>query len=341
MPKTETIFVQRALAKARSQLETQGLLYPGDRGDHLREAQDVLGRQLAGDVNDEVAGSWEALVREVDQWPGAALISHEVFAAATTDQVRTVLGAFPDRRPEVIVTGQDLARQLTANWQQRVEHGQSQTLSEYVDDARGAYTREDWTSRSSPSWSWQDLVSVLRTWSEVVPADQLHVVTVPPRGSAPTLLWDRFTDVLGVQLGLEDVKDRSVDVSLGRAETEFLRRLNAELADTVDRADYHTFVTQFLAGRALRRFRQSGPILLSARDQAWAAALSEQIARAVGEMSLQVHGKLDDLVSTGLSSESAPVSDAEVARVGERAIAQMLRRIGREQAERVQTGTTS
>lgn len=335
LPKSGTTFLQRVLGEGRQALKAQGLLYPGGRNDHFLEAQDVLERPFRGHGDDRVPGSWEALVHEIDTWPGACLISHETFTVATPEQVRTVVKAFPDRPVEVIVTARDLARQLTANWQETVKNGQIPTLAEYVDRAR---TRLEGDDRSSGFWFWQDLVAVLTRWQEVIPADRTHLVTVPPRGTAPGQLWQRFSDVLGVELSDEVFSSRSDNVSLGRVETEFLRRLNADVADTVGWSDYRTYVKQFLAQRALPRFEQSGPIVLSSADQAWAASQSREIARAVAGLSLRLHGDLADLESPDQAAVGPDVSDEAVAEVGIRAIAQMLRRIGREQDAAATTG---
>ena len=329
LPKTGTTFLQRVLAEHRPALLAQGLVYPGERQDHFLAAQDVLERPFRGHEDDRARGAWEATVREVSASPGAALISHEIFTVASSDQAQEIVEAFPDRPVELIVTARDLARQLTANWQETIKNGQSRTLTEYVEKAR---SRADDSTSHSGFWFWQDLEGVLRRWRDVIPTERTHLVTVPPRGTDPGLLWQRFADVLHIELPGEAFAARSDNTSLGIAETEFLRRLNVDLGDSIDWPDYRSYVKHFLAQRALPRFEQSGPIVLSPDDQAWAAYVSRRLVRELSEISLRVHGDLADLESSDSAGPSSEVTDAAVVEVGVRAIAQMLRRIGRERS---------
>lgn len=338
LPKTGTTFLQRVLSENRPALADQGLLYPGRRPDHFLPAQDVLDRPFRGHPDDRAAGTWDETVREVADWSGAALISHETFTVARPDQVETVVAAFPDRPVELIVTARDLARQLTANWQETVKNGQSPTLAQYVERARN---KADDTEATSGFWFWQDLVAVLQRWQKVVPADRTHLVTVPPRGTDPRLLWQRFADVLGIELSPDQLADRSDNASLGRVETEFLRRLNADLGDSIDWPAYRAHVKHFLAQRVLPRFEQSGPIVLAPDDQAWAAAQSRQVVQETAALSLTVHGDLGELESAESAAPGAEVTDEAVVDVGVRAITQLLRRIAREQGSASAKGRAS
>jgi hypothetical protein len=333
LPKTGTTYLQRVLAAHRPALAEQGLLYPGDRQDHFFPAQDALDRPFRGHSDERAPGSWDATVREVNAWPADALISHETFTVATSDQVRKVVDAFPDHSVSIIVTARDVARQLTANWQESVKNGESRTLTEYVAKARSRAADD---GARYGFWVWQDLVGVIRRWQEVVQPVHTHVVTVPPSGSGPELLWRRFTEVLGVSLEPDDLAERSANTSLGRVETEFLRRLNDDLGDSISWPDYRSHVKQFLAQRALPRFPQSGPIVLSPEDHRWAAELSRDVAANLQKLELQLHGNVSDLESSETSGDEPTVNDDEVVEVGVRAIAQLLRRIGREQGETAQ-----
>jgi hypothetical protein len=341
LPKTGTTFLQRVLGERRDAVKAQGLLYPGSRNDHFFEAQDLLKRPFRGQDDDRVPGSWQALVDEVSSWPGACLVSHELFTVATSEQVREVVGAFPDRSVEVVVTARDLARQLTASWQETVKNGQTPTLAEYVGQARTRDGNDRGDESSSGFWYWQDLPGVLTRWLEVVPAERVHLVTVPPPGAESGLLLQRFADVLGLRLSVDELTGRSDNASLGVVETEFIRRLNVDLDDSLEWADYRTYVKQFLAQRALPRFEQSGPIALSPTDQSWAADRSRELAGTVSTLPVRVHGDLSDLESPAQAEAPDAVSDEAVAEVGVRAIAQMLRRIGREQGAGASAGRTS
>ena len=337
LPKTGTTYLQRVLHANRSALQAQGLLYPGKRRDHFLPAHDVLAQPLREYQDERAAGTWQETVREVADWPGPALISHDTFTVARVEQVRTVVAAFPDRPVELIVTARDLARQLAATWQDAVKSGRSPTLTDYVARARA---RAD-DDPDSGFWFWQDLVGVLGRWQRAVPADRIHLVTVPPRGAGPDLLWHRFAEVLAIDLTPDQTADRSANRALGKAETEFLRRLNADLGDSVERSAYRTYVKQFLARRVLPRSLQPDPIVLSPDDQAWAAARSREVVQTLAAIPLQLHGDLADLESPVATAEAVEVSDAAVVKVGVRAITQLLLRIAGEQGTSTVRGRTS
>jgi hypothetical protein len=337
LPKTGTPYLQRVLHANRPALQEQGILYPGKGRDHLLPAHDLLQQPLRGHQGERAAGTWRELLREVADWPGAALISHETFMVARADQVQTIVAAFPDRPVEVIVTARDLARQLTAYWQESVKNGRSPGLSEYVARVRA----RDGDEPRSGFWLWQDLVAVLRRWQPTVPADRIHLVTVPPRGTGAEVLWHRFAEVLAVSLTADQIADRPARASLGMAETEFLRRLNADLGDTVERSAYRTYVTQFLSQRVLPRSQQPDDIALSPDDQVWAADRSREVVRTLETIPLQLHGDLTDLESSVVTADGVQVSDSDLVRVGVRAISKMLLRIASEQDTPTVRGRTS
>ncbi|HEX5018331.1 MAG TPA: hypothetical protein VFX15_12190 [Actinomycetes bacterium] len=334
LPKSGTTFLQRVLAEHRPILTEQGLLYPGERADHFLPAQDVMERPFRGHEDARTEGSWQQTVDEVNAWSGNALISHETLTVATPEHITSMVSAFPDRTVEVVITARDLARQLTASWQETIKNGQTHTLAEYVEKARLKQGQDT----TSGFWYWQDLEGLLDRWREVIPGERTHLVTVPPPGRQPGLLWRRFASVLHIDLATEELADRRANVSLGLVETEFLRRLNVDLGDTVDWATYREQVKQFLAQRTLPRFEQSGPIVLSADDQLWAAQRSKELVQRLGGMPIQIHGELAELESPEAPREGTDISEEAIVEIGVRAIAHLLRKIGRTSAETAPSG---
>ena len=123
----------------------------------------------------------------------------------------------------VVLTVRDLVRQITAEWQEHVKHRSAVTLEEFV-----ASLRAD-TARTSWFWQVQDFASVVERWRADLPADRVHVVTVPPSGSSPGLLWDRFAGLLGLDPDAFDTESSRSNTSLGVEQAELLRRVNAGL----------------------------------------------------------------------------------------------------------------
>lgn len=327
LPKTGTTFLQQVVSENRPTIADQGLLYPGARVDHFLAAQDVLQHPFRGHFDERAKGTWAEIVAEVDQWPGNALISHELLALAQPAQIDTIVQAFPDHQIHLIVTARDLARQLPAAWQEAVKNGLKLTFETYVERARSRATEVD---LQRGFWSMQDLTAILDRWHQAVPAQHVHLVTVPPPGADRTQLWQRYSQALAITLPPEQVSARTQNLSLGAAETEFLRRLNEQVRDQLEWPEYRRFVKQLVARRMLPRFDQSHPIALTAKDQSWAAAESEKIVAAVAAMAVTLHGELTDLVSPHSGQGDPALRESEVIEVGVRTVTQLLRRIGRD-----------
>ena len=90
-PKTGTSFVQDILFTHRATLRERGILYPADRHDaHFLAALDLMELPWGG-LEREAGGAWDRLVAEVREWPGTAIISHEILGTASRVQVARAL----------------------------------------------------------------------------------------------------------------------------------------------------------------------------------------------------------------------------------------------------------
>ena len=90
-PKTGTSFVQDILFTNRDALRERGILYPADRHDaHFLAALDLMELPWGG-LEHEAVGAWDRLAAEVRDWPGTAIISHEILGTASRVQVARAL----------------------------------------------------------------------------------------------------------------------------------------------------------------------------------------------------------------------------------------------------------
>ena len=90
-------------------------------GDNRPHRADVAYERAANQVTlseEDVAGSWAALCGRAREHPGTTVISHEVLAGATTDQVRAAIAPLAGLEVHVVVTARDLGRQAPAHWQE-------------------------------------------------------------------------------------------------------------------------------------------------------------------------------------------------------------------------------
>ena len=330
-PKTGTTYLQKVLATNRPALRTQGLLYPGNRADHFLAAQDVMGHAFRGHQDERAKGTWDRLLREVNAWDQSTLISHELFCLAQADQIARITDSLDGRDIRVILTARDLVRQIPAVWQEDLKNGKVISLPDFSHRVQENASK----NQAKGFWGYQDLPRILARWEARVPSQHIYVVTVPPQGAQPNLLWSRFTQVLNVDLPQDRLRVSSTNISLGAAEAEFLRRLNEQVADTMSWPHYRELVKNGLVRRALARGTESRSLDLPPSVAEWAAKRSTQAAVALAGRSYQVVGDLSDLspvTSSPPTSAVGPTAESDIAAVGVAATADLLVRLRRDRS---------
>jgi hypothetical protein len=298
-PKTGTTYLQTVMRKNRRVLTEAGYCYPGATGRHLFPAQDLLGRGHSGANARQIVGSWDAHVAEVLAWNGPAIMSHEILGAGVRDaEVKRVVDDFSDRELHIVYTARDLLRQLPAVWQESIKNRSTLTLGEYFDLIRikGPVKSKAHVAERR-IWRAQNAEWVLGKWADVVPADRIHVVTVPPKGAPSTLLWERFARTVGLVPGDYDLDAGGSNISLDAVEASVLRRLNVLLRDgdtSLPWSRYH-YVKHYLATDVLPQRSDRRPIELSLEQQTWAVRQSGRVADAIAAGGYDVVGDLDEL----------------------------------------------
>jgi len=298
-PKTGTSFVQDLLFRSREQLAGLGTLYPADRFDaHFLAALDLMELPWGG-LEHTAVGRWDRLATEVRAWPGDVVISHEILATASREQVARALsslsGAPPGRQREVhvVMSVRDLVRQIPAEWQENVKHrrtlGYHDFLAQITDPAR-ATTVAGWF------WGVQEVPAILDRWGATLPPERVHVITVPKPGAPVNLLWERFAEVFGLDPdALDATSDRS-NPSLGVAETALVRHLNERVnGGVLANEHYREFVRELLAHRTLSRRTDAPRLRLPDDVRAWAVRLNDAWIEELAQRGYQVIGSLDEL----------------------------------------------
>ena len=293
-PKTGTSFVQDILFTHRETLRERGLLYAAERHDaHFLAALDLM--QLPwGGLEQEAAGAWDRLAEEVRAWPGDAIISHEIFGAASRVQVARALESLtgPGTELHVVLSARDLVRQIPAEWQENVKHRRTRTYGEFL-----AELQDESRSTQLAQWFWavQELPDVLDRWTSTLPREQVHLVTVPRPGAGPTLLWERFAGLFGIDPAELSPTDRA-NPSLGVPESAMVRRLNTRLNDVLPNADYRALVRELLVHRNLSGRPGAPRLTLPPEVHRWAAGLARTWVSDLALRGHDVVGDLDDLV---------------------------------------------
>lgn len=217
--KSGTTFIQGRLNTNRERLAGQQVLFPGPTWNrHVRAVSDLLGSEK------RKAGSWNSLVDEINAYDGTAVVSMEYLAPMGRPRIQVLRDAFPDSEVRIVVTVRDLGRSVPAMWQEAVKNRRTWTWAEYVRSI------EKGGEPGRRFWRQQHAAKIVRRYGSVVGPEHVYVVTLPPPGADPALLWERFSQVAGIAPDTWDEAPRANE-SLGAASTEVLIRLNHATQD--------------------------------------------------------------------------------------------------------------
>ncbi|NHC14685.1 hypothetical protein [Motilibacter deserti] len=310
LQKSGTTYLQHGLAENVDALAAAGVAYPVRRGDefdvpnHQRAFYGLLPGEIAY-VSDQhaadAAPTWEWLRGEIEQAPGAVLLSAEGLAFLRPSGVRRTVEALGGDDVTVLVTARDLARTLSSAWQQNVRASQSHSFEAFLaaraDDRRAAAQRDADDVVRAP-WRAYALADLVRRWGDVVGIDNVRVIT--NAGSPPRLLWDRFLSALDVPglAALPQPKLTAAEAHVGLTwpEAELMASVNAVLRAQewpLHRANElrRTIIRDGLVPREDR-----GPkIVIPAQ---WRTAVEEWAAHDIAglqESGVRVIGELTDL----------------------------------------------
>ena len=311
-PKTGTTFIQQVMWSNRAELAAQGVVLPGHHPqDHFRASQDLRGiEKLPTDPAGSWTGEWEILASQAQQAGKTAVISHELFSAADDAQAGRAVRSLQPAEVHVVLTVRDIATLLPAEWQETVKHRNTRAWEDWLGDV---IDRESVSADRRQWWFWRvhDTVAILRLWAAHVPPERIHVITTAPRGSATGLLWERFASVIGIDPGSVDLGRARPNVSLGMAETEFLRRLNQALPGPGEVPDwfYMWNVKETVAHRALAGRAPGARLVLPAARDAWAKEQSETLIAGLRDSAYDIVGDLGDLRPPQVTEPAASPSD--------------------------------
>jgi hypothetical protein len=337
--KTGTTYLQSLLRQNRQRLARRhGIYVPPGLRTTVFASLDLITRHSGMARDPRTSGAWDRLAADVNGCGlPTALVSQERLSVARPRHARRAVQSFPESQVDVVVTVRDLPRLLVSYWQEAIKNGVTWTLDEYVTALRDPDSAGVDPARRF--WLHEDVTGVLRCWGSAVPADRLHVVTVPPAGSAPELLTDRFASVLGLTHHDLPREPRLKNENIGLVGTELLRRLNERLDGRLPDVAYDFGVKRpVVQGFAsLPRDRSS---VLDDEQRAWAASVSARFAEEIGKNGYRVVGDLTDLqpdTSSSTPSPTAPtreVTDAELLDAALAALTELSIRHGKVMAER-------
>lgn len=295
-PKTGTTYLQEVLALNREAMRQQGVLYPQGPAHHAA-AWDVRGGIEQSDAGEGISGRWDRLVDEVRAWDGpAVVVSSEMFVLLEEERTRRVVETLddgPDRELHVVYTARDLVRQLPAVWQEQVKNRRTLRYDAFREDVLGARK----TPMARHFWKAQDAAEALARWTAAgVPADRVHVVTAPPPGSPPDVLWGRFAGVVGLDPAAYPSQIPASNESLSVTAVEVLRRYNERHVGGLPIRRYRMQVKRPLMPPLTEGVTDRDRLPLTYAERNTLCDLADGIVAALGKAGYDVVGTLEDLV---------------------------------------------
>jgi hypothetical protein len=305
-PKTGTTFLQDALWANRARLAAAGLQLPGysDR-DHSRASRDLRETpRPASDPADPWTGEWDVLAGQALCARDRAVISNELLAASSPQQAERAVCSLLRAEVHVVVTVRNFAAFLPAEWQEAVKCRGTAGWEAWLDAVIAAEGAAD---RRRRSWFWRvhDTLALLDMWSQHIPPDQVHVVTVPHQAPG-SLLWTRFAAAMEIDPGGCDVTRGRRNSSLGYAETEFLRRMNEALPADMPDWFYAREIKQILAHGVLSDRPHHARLVLPPSHAAWAAEQAEILLAGLRDAKYDIVGDLADLRPAEEAGHASP-----------------------------------
>ena len=318
-PKTGTTFLQELIWANRALLAERGVVLPGyDRFDHSRASRDVRGAaREASDQADSWIGEWDVLSRQAMRAPVAALISDEVLTACNPPQADRAVRSLLSTDLHIIATVRDFGSVLPAEWQESIKVRGTVPWDAWL---KAVVEAEPEPDRRRRSWFWtmHDTMANLAMWSKHLPADRIHVITVP-RGGPPDGLWVRFASVLGIDPSGVDLSNIRSNTSLGLMEAEFLRRLNEALPADVPNWFYTRNIKRLLAHNVLAARPGRARVTLPPELSDWSQQQAELLVAGLTASGYDIVGDMTDLLPLP-AGDAASTDETSVEQVVDAAV---------------------
>jgi hypothetical protein len=337
-PKTGTTYLQNVLWHNRKALADNGVLYPLSRSfEHFDATMDIREMRWDGVHRPEWDGAWERIAARARAWSGpTTIISNEILGGANAEQIKRMVDSLRPAKVSVVFTARDMARQLPSAWQEHLKHRLRVPFEQFVDDLI-EFGGDPPKPYGEMFWSLHHAVEILARWEEIVPRENIHVVTVPQPGAPKDLLWNRFAQVLGVDAGRFDARVDAANSSIGVAQAELLRRVNVAIHGKVPRRQSDALVRVLVGENILVRTSENAPKLkLPAPRMAWVAEWSQQTVDGLRKAEYNVVGDLAELIPAPFETRSPQPEDASAEDMLDPAIATiggLLEQLARERAE--------
>ena len=295
--KTGTTFLQQLMSANKRELAEAGYLFPGERWlQQAQAARDIMDRAKDPGLKESVSGKWARLASQMLEYDGhASIFSMEFLSLANDQGARRVTESLAGATVHVVLTVRDAIGTIPGQWQTYVRNGGTKSWPAYAAAVASSDREATKPVIAKKLLRAQGIPRMLDVWGKVVPAERIHVVTVPRPGSPPDLLWERFASVVGVDPETCQVPRPKTNASLGHASADLMRRVNRHLGQ-VPLSDYRQTMKMHLAQVVLSRQAtdEERPTNSRAVDK-FAVDLNRRTRSAIQSSGVHLVGDLRDL----------------------------------------------
>lgn len=310
--KTGTWFLQNVLWANREKMRSEGVLFPGQRGwfEQVDAARHVVGLP---DVRGEPVppGPWKRLVGAIREWTGpGVIVSMEFLSLAGPRQAERIVGDLAGRDVHVALTARDLVCVTPAQWQESTQNRATWSWPDYLASVMDRSAEQP----GRRFWRQHDLLRIVRTWAEVVPATNLHLITVPAPDLPSDLLWRRFCSVVGLEADGYDISSYERSDTIGLVSAELMRAINRRAEGRLDLMAYDRQLKWYLSKELMPQRIGEPRVCIPPEHQHWFLDHSRELVAELARIEMHVVGDLDDLLSEPAQragGEVAGVTDAQ------------------------------
>lgn len=320
-PKSGTTYLQQVLETNRIALYDAGVLVVGETHlDRVHAAMVVRKDSRLEALPERARTAWARLVKQIRNWRGdVAILSYELFAGASAEQIGHALADLEGLEVHVVVTARDLAAAVPSAWQERLKFALTTPLEEWKPRPESAGVRAEW------GWRTMDPAGVAARWGASLAPDRVHIVTVPRDHSDRAELWRRFAAACDLDVERLRLDVERANQSLGVVAAELLRRVNEKVRAPISgNREQSRWLRDTLAHKILAPLG-SEPIGLTDEHFDEARQRAEEAVARIEAAGYDVCGDLDDLTAKR-SPHRLPgeTTDAELLETAVQAIVGLL-----------------
>jgi hypothetical protein len=335
LQKSGTTYLQEIIASRAQEFAEAGVLYPMSPPDQRRRRTEnhewatygLLGAEypwVSERRADAEKGAWKALQRQVTRAKGTVLLSAEALSVIRAPAIRLLLDRLGVDDVEVVVTARSLSRSLPSLWQQHVRNGRRLGFERYLGmlaDQRQLPAARIEEESELHLWRAFAVGRLVRRWAAEVGHSHVRVVTSP--GRPPQLLWERFTEAIGLPAFASRAGDldRPVHTGLTAPEAMVLTALNAALASAGWESDAARRLREAVLTQGFQPRADRGPrITIPSRWAPCVAAWSAEDVADLLDSGVTVIGDIADLRAEPDRDDAQPPTAEQVGAAGAAAL---------------------